>query len=454
MAYSITSGEQEYPLIRQTETQDTADCAQRMLEEAKRLGATDAEVQVSRARGLSVNVRLGEVDTLEFHDSRQLTLVVYQGQQKGVATTTDDSIDAIKRSAAAALAIAREAEADVCAGLADADQLARDNPDLDRYHPWELTPEAAIAEARECEAAGRALNGIVNSDGAGVSAGVGLSWYANSRGFSQGNTSSSHHRNCVLIAEDDNGMQRDHWYDVQCQPKKLESAVAVGEKAAQRTLAKLGGSKPETGSYPVLFAPEVASSILGHFISAISGGRLYRKNSFLCDALGQSIFPSWVTIGETPRLPRQLGSASFDGDGLATRRQDFIKDGELAQYVLSLYAARQLGMSPTGNGSGVHNLFVSHTGHTQADLLAEMQDGIMVTDLMGQAINPVTGDYSRGAAGFRVEGGKLSGPLEEFTLAGNLRDMFAALRASGTDVDYRSRIHTGSLLIDGLKVAG
>lgn len=454
MAHSMTYQPDEHPQISPAELERSAERAERVLTEAKRLGASDAEAYLSQGVGLSVNVRLGEVETLEFHQDRELTVVVYHGQRKGVATSTDDSDAAIASTVAAAAAIAREAEADSFAGLAEVEQLARELPDLDLYHPWALSPDAAIELAQQCEAAGRSQAGIINSDGASLSTGVGLGWYANSRGFAAGNTSSSHQRSCVLIAKDAKGMQRDYWYDSHCRADKLASAEAVGQEAARRTLARLGGRKPATGSYPVMLAPEMAVSLVGHFIGAISGGNLYRKNSFLCDALGASIFPEWVEIAERPQLIGQPGSASFDRDGLATREQSFIRHGRLEGYALGLYASRQLGSLPTGNGSGVHNLSISDSGHSREELLRELGSGVLVTDLMGSAINAVTGDYSRGAAGFWVENGEIAYPLEEFTLAGNLRDMFAGLRASGTDVDRRRRIHCGSLLLAPMKVAG
>lgn len=432
----------------------TAERAARVLSEAKRQQASAAEVHISRGMGLSVGVRLGEVETLEFHNNCDLTVVVYQGQRKGVATTTDDSDAAIAAAVTAAVAIAHEIEADPFAGLADHALLASCSPDLDLYHPWALSPSEAIDEARRCEAAGRGDSRIINSEGANLSSGVGLTWYANSAGFNAGYRGSSHQRSCVLIAQDGSGMQRDYWYDSHCVAERLASAERVGQEAARRVLARLGGKRPTTGTWPVLFVPDMAVSLLGHLIGAISGGNLYRKNSFLCEALGEKLFPDWVEIGERPQLPRMPGSLAFDGDGLATRTQTFITAGELHGYALGLYSARQLGMEPTGNGSGVHNLYISSTGQNFTELLRAMNKGVLVTELMGSAVNPVTGDYSRGAAGFWVEDGEIAYPIEEFTLAGNLRDMFQSLRASGTDVDRRRRIHTGSLLIDALRVAG
>ncbi len=454
MADTLSQSHAGHAEIAAGEEARAAESAAKVLQVAKRLGASAAETRISHSVGLSVSVRLDSVDALEFHHSRQLTVAVYLGQCRGVARSTDDSDAAIQTTVEAALAIAREAEADPYAGLADVSLLATDFPDLDVYHPWALTPDEAIAQARACEQAGRANQGIVNSEGADVASGVGLTWYANSQGFSQGYKGSSHQRSCVLIARDDNGMQRDYWYDSNCRADRLQSAEAIGQEAARRVLARLGGRQPETGNYPVLFTPQVASGLLGHFVGAISGGNLYRKNSFLGDSLGEKIFPDWVTISERPRLSGYGSSLIFDGDGLPTREQTFVNEGQLSGYALGLYAARRLNMAPTGNGSGVHNLTITHSDQDYADLLKTMGDGVVITELMGRAINPVTGDYSRGASGFRVEGGEIAEPLEEFTLAGNLRDMFLGLQAAGTDIDTRSRVHCGSLLLDEMKIAG
>ena len=430
------------------------DKASLVLDEARRLGADQAEVGISLSEGFSVTVRLGEVETLEFHRDRGFGVTVYQGQRKGFASSTDDAETSLRETVAAAVAIARQTQPDPCAGLAPPEWLAREIPDLDLFHPWDLSPADAIESASACEAAGRADPRICNSDGASLSTGTGVRVYANSAGFMGGYASSSHSRSCVLLAQHDGEMQRDYWYDSRRHPDWLASAEAVGQKATQRTLARLGPTRPATGHYPVLFAPEVATGLLKHFISAIHGGRLYRKASFLCDRLGERLFPDWVTLEEHPLAPGLNASAPFDSCGLPTRQQAFVRDGVLCSYVLGLYSARRLGMTPTGNGSGVHNLRISHGEDDFSRMLQRLDRGILITELMGQGVNLVTGDYSRGASGFWVEQGQISRPLSEFTVAGNLADMFASLEAAGSDLDTRGRIHCGSLLLPALKIAG
>jgi PmbA protein len=430
------------------------DRAARVLEEAKRAGATDAEVGISASQGLSVSVRMDEVETLEFHRDRGISVTVYIGQQKGSASSSDDSDDSIRAMVAAACAIARHTGADPCAGLAEADQLANRFPDLDLYHPWALSPEQAIEQALACERAGRADPRIVNSEGASLSSGSSLRVYANSRGFMAGYPSSHHSRSCVLVAEQDGAMQRDYWYDSRRDPARLQSAEHIGDEARRRTLARLGAERPQTADMPVLFSPRTAASLLGHLVAAISGGALYRNASFLKDCLGDTLFPDWVHIHERPWLPGMSGSAAWDQDGLPTRDQDFVRDGVLQQYALGLYASRRLGLAPTGNGGGVRNLTINHTGDDLDALLAKVGNGIFITEVMGPGVNIVSGDYSRGASGFLIENGRLGVPLEEFTIAAHLRDIFAGLEASGTDVDDRGNIHCGSLLIRQMRVAG
>lgn len=443
-----------HPQIEESELQQAKTFSALLLDEAKRQGASDAEVQWSQSNGFGVRVRLGEVDNVEIDNQTQIAVICFRGQKKGIATTTDVRPDSVKSLVAKALAIANEVEEDAFAGLANNNQLATDVPDLDRYHPWAITPDEALDLALASEAVARQDKRIVNSDGASVSSQVGLSWYANSRGFSEGYRYSGHSMSCVVIAGDQQKMQRDYDYDSHCVATALKSPEAIGREAARRALSRLGGRQPPTGDYPILLDARVASSLLAHFVGAISGSNLYRKNSFLQHSLGQVVFPDWVTIGEKPRWKTLSGSAAFDGDGLATREQKFVQQGRLEQYALSLYSSRQLGLEPTGNGGGVRNLTISHTGHSQEQLLKEMGTGLLITEFMGSAINAVTGDYSRGAAGFWVENGEIAYPVEEFTLAGRLQDMFANLVASGTDVDRKGRIHCGSLLLAPMKVAG
>ena len=430
------------------------DKARLVLDEAARQGADQAEVGINGSRGFSVSVRMGEVETLEFHNDRGFSVTVYLGQCKGSASSTDDSPQSIRDSVAAALAIARQTRPDQYAGIAPAELLASDVPDLDLCHPWQISPEEAIDSARECEAVGRADPRIINSEGASLSTGISLRVYANSHGFLAGYSSSSHSRACILVAEQDGKMQRDYWYDGRRNAADLADAKSIGQRAAERTLSRLGATRPPTGNMPVMFAPEVAGGVLGHLVGAISGGSLYRRASFLCDRLGETIFPDWVNISERPLAPGLAGSAPFDSDGLATRNQSFISDGKLVSYALGLYAARRLDMQPTGNGGGVRNLTISHGDEDQQALLKRMGNGLLVTELMGSGVNLLTGDYSRGASGFLVENGEIVAPLEEFTIAGHLGEMFAGLQAAGNDVDTRGNIHCGSLLLSEMKVAG
>lgn len=445
--------------IVQTAPEDGAldtlkDRAALVLEEARRQGADACEVAISRNDGLSASVRMGDIETLEFHRDRGFSVTLWCGQRKGSASSSDDSADSLKETVAAALAIARHTGEDPHSGIADASALATDLPNLDLCHPWPLSVAEAVALATRAEAAGRADSRIINSEGATVSSGCSLRVYGNSNGFLAGYPASFHSVSCVLVAGADGAMQRDYWYDGSRVPTRLMAPEAIGERAAARACARLGASRPQTGTLPVMFSPEVASGLLSHFVGAISGGALYRKSSFLLDSLGEQLFPRWCSIHEAPRAPTWNGSAPFDADGLATRDNQFVSNGVLDSYALGLYAARRLGAQPTGNGGGVRNLCITDSGHSQQELLAMMGDGILVTEVMGQGINMVTGDYSRGAAGYRVENGEITSPLEEFTIAGNLRDMFAGLQGAGTDVDTRGNVRCGSLLLSPIKVAG
>ncbi|WP_193222163.1 metalloprotease PmbA [Alkalilimnicola sp. S0819] len=425
------------------------------LEEARRLGATQAEAAVNVDLGLSVNVRLGEVDTLEHQRDRGLGVTVYFGQRKGSASSADFRPEAVREIVRSACDIARHTSEDPAQGLADAELMARDWPDLDLHHPWGISAEEAIETARACEAAGREVDGrIINSDGAELGTHQGLRVYGNSHGFLGGYAASRHTLSCVLVARDEQGMQRDYWYTVSRTPEGLEGAEAVGRRAAERTLRRLGARRVGTERVPVLYVPEMARGLLGHFLGAISGGSLYRKASFLLDAQGERIFPEFVQIDEQPHLPRALGSAPFDGEGVATRERALVRDGVLQGYVLSSYSARKLGLRTTGNAGGVHNLSLAPGERDFDALLREMGRGLVVTSLMGQGVNGVTGDYSRGASGFWVENGEIAWPVEEITVAGNLREMYAGIRALGSDMDERGNIRTPSILVDGMTVAG
>lgn len=426
-----------------------------MLVAARKLGASAAEAGVSVEAGLSVNVRLGEVDTLEHNRDKGLGITVYVGKRKGSASTSDFSSKAIRETVQAACDIARYTEEDEYAGLADAELMATEIPDLDLYHPWNLSAEQAIDMAQACEASGRETDSrISNSEGAAVSSHDGLRVYGNSHGFRGHYLSSRHSLSCTLIGQDQSGMQRDYWYSVSRYPEALESAATVGHKAAERTVARLGARRLATCQVPVIFQAEIARGLLGHLLRALNGGSLYRKASFLLEQLGKQIFPSNVLIDERPHLPGGLGSAPFDNEGVATRARKIVQQGVLQSYILDSYAARRLAMPPTGNAGGVHNLFISHDEVDFNDLCRHMGTGLLVTEVMGQGVNIVTGDYSRGASGFWVENGEIQYPVEEITLASTLQEIFKGLQAIANDVDMRGNVYTGSWLIDQMTVAG
>ncbi len=425
------------------------------LEQAKRAGATAAEVGAGASQGLSVSVRRGEVQTLEHMRDRSLGVTVYFGNRKGSASSGDYGERAIAETVQAACDIARNTSEDPYAGLADAALMARDVPDLDLHHPWSLPAEEAIALARECEAAALAVDPrLTNSEGADVSSNEGLHVYGNSHGLIGGYAASQHGLSCVVLREQDGAMHRDYWYTSARAPAALESAIEVGQRAGRRTVQRLGARRVATATVPVLFTPDMARTLFGHFVGAISGGALYRQASFLLDSPGQAVFPSLVRIREAPHLPAALGSSPFHGDGVATRERELVGGGVLRGYVLSSYSARRLGMQTTGNAGGVHNLIVEPGDSDFDQLVARLERGLIVTHLMGRAAHTVTGDYSRGASGFWVENGEIVHPVEEVTVAGNLKSMLRDIRAVGRDVDVRGRVRTGSLLVDGMTVAG
>ena len=428
---------------------------EQIIAEAKKQGASACEVAVSVEQGLSTSVRQGEVETVEFNRDQGFGITLYVGQRKGSASTSASGDAAIRETVAAALAIAKHASEDEAAGLADAALMARELPQLDLYHAWAISPEQAIEQALRCEAAAFAADKRVkNADGTTLNTHQGCRVYGNSHGFIAGYASTRHSLSCVMIAEDGGQMQRDYWYDVNRQGELLADAAGIGQRAAQRAVSRLGARPVPTCEVPVLFSAELATGLFGHFLAAISGGNLYRKSSFLEGALGQQLFPDWLTLDERPHIPRALGSAAFDGDGLATYAKPFIEGGELVSYVLGTYSGRKLGMPSTANAGGVHNLFVSHGAEDQQALLKRMGRGLLVTELMGQGLNMVTGDYSRGAGGFWVENGEIQFPVQEVTIAGNLRDMFKQIVAVGNDLELRSNIRTGSVLIEKMTVAG
>ena len=417
-------------------------------------GASEVEVGANVDSGLSVNVRLGEVETVEHTRDRSFGVTVYFGKRKGSASTADLHAESIGKTIEQACAIARHTEADPCAGLADPARLATAFPDLDLWHPWALTADEAIRLGIEIEDGGRVLAGISNSEGAGVQTGNSLSVYATSQGFVGRERGTRHSISCTLIAEDDAGMQRDYGYESVRAASDLPPVATVGRKAAERTLARLDARQLDTRDCPVLFAPEVARGLIGHLVSAVSGGSLYRRASFLVDHAGRKILPDFVTIAERPQLRRGHGSATFDAEGVATTDSDLVRDGVLQRYVLGSYSARKLGLQSTGNAGGTHNLVVKTGNDDFAAMLRKLGTGLLVTEVMGQGVSIVTGDYSRGASGFWVEDGAIAYPVEEITIASNLRDMYANLVAIGADVDPRSSILTGSILVERMTVAG
>ena len=437
---------------------DTGDLRERVstvLAQAQALGASQAEASASFGSGLSVTVRMREVETLEYHRDQGLGITVYFGQRKGSASTSDLSDEAVEESVRKACTLAKFTAEDDCSGLADPDRLARNIPDLDLYHPWAIEPPDAIELATACESAALDLDPrITNSEGASVSTHTGCRVYGNSHGFLEGYHSSQHSLSCAVLASQAGHMERDFDYSVARDADDLASATAVGREAGSRTVARLGSRKLDTVAVPVLFPARLARSLFGHLLSAISGGSLYRKATFLLDSLDTEVFADLVTIDEQPHIAKGLASAPFDDEGVATVDRRLVDAGVLRGYVLGSYYARKLGMRTTGNAGGIHNLVVGDTGQSFADLLTTMSRGFLVSELMGHGVNTVTGDYSRGAAGFWVENGQVQYPVSEVTVAGNLRDMFRQIVAIGTDTDFRGGIRTGSILVDGMTVAG
>jgi PmbA protein len=404
--------------------------------------------------GLNVTVRLGEVETLEHTRDRGISVTVFRGDSKGSASSADLARDSVRDCVDKALEIARFTEPDRCNGLPDADRLATEFPDLDLWHPRPMVAAPAIQRALEIEAAGRADTRISNSEGASVSANLGLAVYGDSQGFLGRSSGTRYGQSCVLIAGEGDEMQRDYWYDSRRDAGELENPEKTGAEACRRTLRRLGAQKIDTCSAPVLFAPEIARGVLGHFLGAVSGGALYRDASFLKNTAGERLFPDWFDLVERPRLQGAPGSAAFDAEGVATADRELVQGGVLTGYVLSTYAARRLGLETTGNAGGVHNLRANGRLTPAADLLAGIKRGLLVTEVMGQGVSQVTGDYSRGAAGFWVENGELAFPVEEVTVAGNLRDMFLNIEAVGDDIDQRGNVQTGSILVGQMTIAG
>ena len=418
-------------------------------------GASQAEAGLSVSQGLSVATRMGSVETIEHQQDNGLGISVYFGRHKASASTSNLDPEAIRKTVAAACDIARYTSEDPCAGLADAELMATEMHELDLYHPWRLEPQSVIDLALECENAALEYDPrIVNSEGASVDLNAGVSVYGNSHGFLQAQHKTRHSISCSVVGQSEGNMQRDYWYDVSRHPDQLASARSVGETAAERTVRRLDASKLKTQRAPILFVPELARSLIGHFMAAIGGAAQYRKASFLLDSVGEQVFPDFVQLREDPFIPQALGSANFDAEGVATHVGNLVTDGVIQNYLLDSYSARKLGLTTTGHASGVHNLTLADTGKSFDECLAAMHRGFLVTELMGHGVNTVTGDYSRGAAGFWVENGKLGHAVEEVTIAANLRDMFKGIVEIGKDIDVRGSVRCGSILIDNMMIAG
>ena len=429
--------------------------AQDLIQYAAKQGATAASAEVSDGFGQGINVRQGEVETIEYNRDKGLSVSVYFGQRRGNASTSDFSKQAIRDTVDAAMNIARFTAIDDCAGLPEADMLATEFPDLDLYHPWLLNVDDAITLARECEQAAFATDKrINNSEGATVNVHEAHFVYANSLGFVGGFPTSRHSVSCAVIAGKDDEMQRDYWYSVARNAKEILKVEEVGRIAAERTVRRLNGRSLATTQCSVLFEAPIATSLIGHFVSAVSGGSLYRKSSFLLDQLGEQVFSPVIHIEDVPDIRRGLASSAFDDEGVKAQRRTIVDAGVLNGYFLGSYSARKLGMKTTGNAGGNHNLIVRPGEMDFNGLLKQMDRGLLVTELLGHGVNPVTGDYSRGAAGFWVEHGEIQYPVEEITIAGNLKEMFKSIVAVGNDALAQGSRQCGSILLERMSVAG
>ncbi|EEP69484.1 metalloprotease PmbA [Kingella oralis] len=439
--------------------QHTADelqqAAQAALELAKQKGATAAEVDLSESLGQSVQVRWREIEQIEYQQDKSLDITVFVGHSKGRASTADLSPAALASTVQAACDIARYTAADPFAGIADASLMATHIADLDRYHEWDLSSENAIAIAKECEEAALSSDSrISNSEGASINTSHFQFVYANSHGFCQHQRGTRHSLSCSVVASDANGMERDYWYDIACDRQDLDTPAHIGNIAAERATRRLAPQSVATGSYPILFDATVANSLIGHIVGGLTGGALYRQSSFLQDSLGTQILPSFISLREEPHIPRALGSTYFDSEGVATQPRFVIENGIVRGYFLDSYSARKLKQTSTGNAGGAHNLYLTATAESQAQMLSQMGTGLLITELMGQGVNMLTGDYSRGAAGFWVENGIIRHPVSGITIAGSLKEMLRNIVATGSDFRRNASSKIGSILISNMTVAG
>ena len=425
------------------------------LDEATQLGVDQAEAAASQDTGLSATARLGDVESLEYTNDRGIGITVFKGSRKGNASTSDLSPEAIREAVSKAVSFANVTAPDEFAGLAKAELMCEDIRDLDLDHPWELSAEAAIAMAIESEKSGLDSDSrISNSEGATVATNRGCRAYGNTHGFIGSYTKTSHSITCILLVEKDGMMQRDYHYTAARCASDMEDAAQVGRVAAAKTVGRLGARKLATTRAPVLFVPELARGFIGHAIGAIAGGALYRKASFLLDAAGEKLFPEFVNILERPHIPRGMASVPYDSEGVATYDRDIVLDGVLQGYVLSSYSARRIGLETTANAGGAQNLVIPGSSKDQDALLRDMGTGFLVEELIGHGVNGVTGDYSRGAVGYWIENGEIAYPVHEVTIAGNLRDLYQRIVAIGNDQDLRGGIRCGSLLVEGMTIAG
>lgn len=437
------------------DTKALENIVQEVLNEAVSLGVDQAEVSASHDIGLAVTARLGEVESLEYTNDRGIGITVYKDQKKGSASTSDFSAKALREAVGKACSFATFTAADEHSGLADAERMASNPPDLELAHEWSIDSDEAIRIAIECEEAGRSYDKrITNSEGASVGTSSGVRVYGNTHGFLSSYPKTSHSLSCVVVGEENGSMERDYWYTAARDAAMLESAQAVGVEAAKRTVARLGGRKIKTGTAHVLFTPENARGFIGHAIGAIAGGAQYRRSSFLLDAAGEKIFPTFLQMQERPHIPGAMASAPYDAEGVATSNRDIVVDGVLQGYILGSYSARRLGLESTGNAGGSHNLLVPGNSGDLQSMMKEMGTGLLVHELIGQGVNGVTGDYSRGVVGFWVENGEVTFPVHEVTIAGNLKDLYQRIISIGSDQDLRGGTRCGSLLVESMKIAG